>query len=100
MQISNRRNEESKRKLVEKRKKGERRAGQYRKRKETHKIFRNKKKTYMKIIIESIEEDQKHNNTRKMYQTVNQFKKGYKFKFSIIRNKKGDLAMNTMEKAV
>ena len=50
--------------------------------------------------MESIEEDQKHNNTRKMYQTVNQFKKGYKFKFSIIRNKKGDLAMNTMEKAV
>jgi len=25
----------------------------------------------MKNVIESIEEDQKHNNTRKMYQTVN-----------------------------
>jgi len=36
------------------------------KRKEAHKIIRNKKKTYMKNIIESIEEDQKHNNTRKM----------------------------------
>ena len=42
----------------------------------------------MKNVIESIEEDQKHNNTRKMYQTVNQFKKGYQHKFSIIRNKK------------
>ena len=34
-----------------------------------------------------------------MYQTVNQFKKGYQHKFSIIRNKKGELAMNTKEKA-
>ena len=69
------------------------------KRKEAHKIIRNKKKTYMKNVIESIEEDQKHNNTRKMYQTVNQFKKGYQHKFSIIGNKKGEFAMNTKEKA-
>jgi len=34
------------------------------KRKEAHKIITNKKKTYMKNVIESIE-DQKHNNTRK-----------------------------------
>jgi len=34
-----------------------------------------------------------------MYQTVNQFKKGYQHKFCIIRNKKGELAMNTKEKA-
>jgi hypothetical protein len=53
-----------------------------------HKILRNKKKTYMKCVIESVEEDWKHNNTRKMYQTVNHFKKGYQHKFSIIRNKK------------
>ena len=45
------------------------------------------KKTYMKNVIESIE-DQKHNNIRKMYQTVNQFKKGSQHKFSIITNKK------------
>jgi len=36
------------------------------KRKEAHKRIRNKKKTYMKNVIESLE-DQKHNNTRKMY---------------------------------
>jgi len=41
----------------------------------------------MKNVIESIE-DQKHNNIRKMYQTVNQFKKGSQHKFSIITNKK------------
>jgi hypothetical protein len=52
----------------------------------------------VKNVTESIEEDQKHNNTRKMCQTVNQFKKGYQNKFSIIRNKKGILAMNTKEK--
>jgi len=34
-----------------------------------------------------------------MYQTVNQFKKGYQHKFSIIRNKKGELARNTKKKA-
>jgi hypothetical protein len=34
-----------------------------------------------------------------MYQTVNQLEKGNQHKFSIIRNKKGELAMNTMEKA-
>jgi len=34
-----------------------------------------------------------------MYQTVNQFKRGYQHKFSIIRNGKGELAMNTNEKA-
>ena len=33
------------------------------KRKEAHKVIRNKKKVYMKTVIESIEEDQKQNNT-------------------------------------
>ena len=57
-----------------------------------------KKKTHMKNVTESIEEDQKHNSTRKMYQTVNQFKRGYQHKFNIIRNKKGELAVNTKVK--
>jgi len=69
------------------------------KRKEAHKIIRNKKKTYMKYVTESTEKDQKHNNTRKIYQTVNQCKNGYQHKFCIIRNKEGELAMNTKEKA-
>jgi hypothetical protein len=53
----------------------------------------------MKNVTESIQEDQKHNNTRKMYQTINQFKKGYQHKFKAIRNKKGELTMNNKEKA-
>ena len=34
-----------------------------------------------------------------MYQTINQFKKGYQHEFNMIRNKKGELAMNTKERA-
>ena len=71
---------------------------EYHHKRKAHKIIRNKKKTYMKNVVESIEEDQKRNKTRKMYQTVNQFKKGYQHKFSIFRNKKGELAVNTKEK--
>jgi hypothetical protein len=33
-----------------------------------------------------------------MYKTINQLKKGYQHKFNMIRNKKGELAMNTKEK--
>jgi hypothetical protein len=68
------------------------------KEKKAHKIIRNKKKIYMKNATESTEGDQKHINKMKMNQTVNQFKKGYQHKCSIIRNKIGQLAMNTTEK--
>jgi hypothetical protein len=34
-----------------------------------------------------------------MYQTLNQFKKEYQHKFSIIRNKKGEMEINTNRKA-
>jgi hypothetical protein len=71
----------------------------YQKRKKDKKIIRNKKKKKKKNVIESIQADQQHNKRRKMYQTVNQFKKVYQHKFSIIRNKKEELAMNTKEKA-
>jgi hypothetical protein len=69
------------------------------KRKEAHKVIRNKKKVYMKTVIESIEEDQKHSKTRKVYKTIKYFKKGHKHKFKAIRNKKGELTMNQKEKA-
>jgi len=68
------------------------------KRKEAHKIIRNKKKTHIKNVTQSKEKYHKCNNTGKMYQTVNQFKKGYQHIFCIIRNKKGKMAMNTTEK--
>ena len=68
------------------------------KRKEAHKIIRNTKKLYIKNVKESIEEDQKYNNTREMYQTINQFKKVYQHKFNMIRNKERELAMNTKQR--
>jgi len=34
-----------------------------------------------------------------MYQTVKEFEKGYQHKFSVTGNKKGELTMNTKEKA-
>jgi len=58
------------------------------KRKEAHKKLGIIKKICIKNVMESIEEDQKYNNTRKQYQTINQFKKGYQHKFNMIRNKK------------
>jgi hypothetical protein len=68
-------------------------------RKESHKIIRNKKILYIKNVMESIAEVQKHNNTRKIYQTINRFKKGSQHKCNMIRNKKGELAMNKKERA-
>ena len=61
------------------------------KRKEAHKIIRNKRKLYIKNVTESIEEDKKNNNTRKIYQTIKKFKKGYQHKFNKIRNKNREL---------
>jgi len=34
-----------------------------------------------------------------MHQTISQFEKGYQHKFNMNRNKKGELAMNTKERA-
>ena len=34
-----------------------------------------------------------------MYQTINKFKTGYQQTFNMIRNKNGELAMNTIERA-
>jgi len=53
----------------------------------------------VKSVIESLEEDQKHNNTRKMSQTVGQFKKGSKHKFSPIRNKEGEFGNEYKDKS-
>jgi len=40
-----------------------------------NKILRNNKKTYVKNVIEPIEEDQKCNNTRKMYKKLTNLRK-------------------------
>ena len=60
-------------------------------------MIRKKKKLYIKNVTELTEQDQMYNNIRKMYQTINQFMKGYQHKFNMVRNKKGELLMNTKE---
>jgi hypothetical protein len=68
MQNCSRRNEEGKRKVVNKRKNwGRKSMSIIVKRKEVHKIIRNEKNLYIKNVIELIKEDQKYINTRKMY---------------------------------
>ena len=52
MQVWNRRNEESKRKVLIKGRREKEEQGYNHKRKEAHKIIRNKKKTYMKNEID------------------------------------------------
>jgi predicted glycosyl hydrolase (DUF1957 family) len=47
--------------LITGRRENERQEYHY-KRKDAHKVIRNKKKVYMKNVIESIEEDKKNNN--------------------------------------
>jgi hypothetical protein len=42
----------------------------------------------MKNVIQLVEEDQKHNNTRETYQAINRLKKWYQHKFNTISNKK------------
>jgi len=69
------------------------------KEKKSTKKIRNKEKLYIRNVTESTEEDKKYNNTRKMYQTINQFKKGHQHKFNTIMNKAGEMAMNTKERA-
>ena len=58
------------------------------KRKEAHKKLGIIKNICIKNAMESIEEHQKYNNIRKLYQTINQFKKGYQHKFNMIRKQK------------
>jgi len=52
------------------------------KRKEAHKLIRNKKKLYIKNVIESAKENQKHNNIKKMYHTINQLRKDININFT------------------
>ena len=54
MQICNRRNEKSKRNVVDKRRREEEQEYHH-KRRDAHKIITNKKNTYMKNVIESID---------------------------------------------
>ena len=57
--------------------------------------FRNKKKAYLKVKIEELETNSKINNVRDLYRGINDFKKGYQPRTTIVKDEKGDLVADS-----
>ena len=53
--------------------------------------FRNKMKAYLEVKIEELETNSKINNIMDLYRGINDFKKGYQPRTTIIKDEKGDL---------
>ena len=53
--------------------------------------FRNKRKVYLKVKIEELETNSKINNVKDLYRGINDFKKGYQPRTTIVEDEKGDL---------
>jgi hypothetical protein len=60
-------------------------------RRETSKIFRNKKREYMEGKINELETNNKNKNIRDLYRGINEFKKECKPRINIIKNEIGNL---------
>jgi dsDNA-specific endonuclease/ATPase MutS2 len=60
-------------------------------RRDASRHFRNKNKAYLKVKIEELDTNSKINNVRDLYRGINDFKKGYKPRSFIVKDKKGDL---------
>jgi hypothetical protein len=60
-------------------------------RRETSRIFRNKKREYLKGKINEPETDNKNKNIRDLYRDINEFKKGYQPRINIIKDENGNL---------
>jgi hypothetical protein len=57
--------------------------------------YRNKKKAYLKVKIEELETNSKINNVRDLYGGINDFKKGYQPRTTIVMEEKGDLVADS-----
>jgi len=64
-------------------------------RREVSRHFRNKKKEYLRPKIEKLEANSKIHNIRDLYTGINDFKKGYQPRCSIVNGKKGDLVADS-----
>jgi len=53
--------------------------------------FRNKNKANLKVKIEELETNSKINNVRDLYRGINDFKKWYQPRTTIVKDEKGDL---------
>ena len=60
-------------------------------RRDASRNFRSKKKAYLKAKIEELETNSKINNVRDLYRGINDFKKGYQPRTTIVKDEKGDL---------
>jgi hypothetical protein len=58
---------------------------------ETRRIFRNKKREYLKGKINDLETNNKNKNIRDLYRGINEFKKGYQTRINIIKDENGNL---------
>jgi hypothetical protein len=60
-------------------------------RREASRHFRNKKREYLKDIINELESNSKNKNIRDLYRGINEFKKGYQRRTKLVKDEKGDL---------
>jgi hypothetical protein len=58
---------------------------------ETTRIFRNKKREYMKGKINELETNNKNQNIRHLFRSINEFKKGYQPRINIMKDENGNL---------
>jgi len=64
-------------------------------RREVSRHFRNKKKAYLRAIIEELETNNKIQNIRDLYMGICDFKKGYQPRCNIVKDEKGDLVADS-----
>ena len=64
-------------------------------RRDASRHFRNKKKVYLKVKIEELETNSKSNDVRDLYRGINDFKKGYQSRTTIVKDEKGDLVADS-----
>ena len=60
-------------------------------RREASRLFRNKKKAYLKAKIEDLETNSKIKSIIDLYRGINEFKKGYQPRTNIVKDETGDL---------
>ena len=62
-------------------------------RRDASRYFRNKKKAYLEVKIEELETNSKINKVRDLYRSINDFKKGYQPRTTIVKDEEGDLVV-------
>jgi hypothetical protein len=58
-------------------------------------MFRKKKRDYMKVKVNKLEENNKNKNIREMYEGINEFKKVYQPRAYVIKKHDGTIVADT-----